>query len=266
MELLVVRRRSVVSYLLPALAYLLLTGCNQDVSGYREMIYVFAVLNPGLRQQTVIVDRSHSVDENLPDSMHAASGAEVKLWRENSSDTVVLGDQGRQGFYTDSLVPGRPWVFPCSSYRLSVRLDSFYGATRIAVPGAFAITVPRAGETLHDPMGPDDTISIPVFRWGRSSRAARYRVLAVPHPAPKEEAMFTFPVVVSDTFADVRPYYRMMFDSTGFYTIKVFASDSGRAGLHMQENRVDTIGQNVLADCGARVIDSTLVFYLRLRP
>jgi hypothetical protein len=241
------------------LGFLLLSGCGQGRQDYQELLIVYTTLNPQNPVQTVILDRSCPVEESVPPPGQALTGARVLLKTTDGRDSALLTDSAQPGFYRLHPVSGRSWVLPCSSYDLTVDLDTFSGRTRIAVPDTFQVVRPSPGEILTD-------TSIPPFVWRRSNIAAGYR-LVVRHADTLLDTLpgFRLPLVVPDTFLDLRPFYQGYFDSTGDYLVKFYALDTHlfRPGGPVSS---DTLGPGMLGDVGALTSRVVPVRYVRLRP
>jgi len=248
------------------LGILLVVSCQPETSNYKEQLYVYATLMPDLGYQSVIVDRTRSVDEPTPDSLEfGVSGATVTLRRFGADDSLILTESpDTTGLYHDYDATSRPWIRACSTYQLSVscavgeesfpRLD---GEKRIRVPGQFSITRPRFGESFSD-------TNLPVFSWQHSDGAAGYRVYAVDTLYRKRGFLRRLPVATTDTLIDIQPFYQGLFDSTSAYIIRVFALDSNL--VRLERGAVDTIGPDILAVIGAQAVASTIINYYRVRP
>lgn len=183
-------------------------------------------------------------------------GATVVFSRTGSTDSVVLYDSDSMpGYYVDTVLSTRPWVFPCSSYQMRVNYQTFSGQARIQVPGLFYMTRPYNLDTLTD-------TTMAYFAWRQSAGAAAYALYVL---KPNWQKLhFHIPVITFDTAVNMRPLYQGLFDSTGLYTVKVFALDSALA--NQQGSGLDTIGTDVLGQVGAQTIDQIRVYYRRLRP
>jgi hypothetical protein len=233
-----------------ALFVLMALACDKDTSTYQERMIVYTTLDPRLSHQTVVVDRSYRVDESAPESV-GVSGAIVKLWQEGSQDTALLADREHQGFYRDTLTP--PFVHGCSTYRIAVQWQDFTGEDSVTIPDTFHITRPLPGETLS-------AMSLPVFTWTPSPSAASYLVYITPlnprrrPPFQQGGPAFSRPVRTSVESLDVRSLAQTLFDTTGVYRLRVYALDAhlGRA----EGSDLDTLGLNVLGNCGAQTADS----------
>jgi hypothetical protein len=222
------------------------------------------------------------------------------------------------GYYVDTSLVHHPWVFPCSTYDLTVKwtdggdmtrtrrghdpncpnsgscprsqhasrwghepnsfssvscpqqdpsypqpvpgagtaaVTTYEGHARIPVPGLFHITRPYNLDTLSD-------TTMGLFSWRQSLGAAAYAMYVLrPH---WQKLHLNIPIITRDTAIDLRPMYQGLFDSTGLYTMKVFALDSVMA--RRQGSQLDTIGEDVWALYGAQTIDQIQLYYRRLRP
>ena len=224
---------------------LLLFACNSNPSNYREQMTVYATLDPGLAHQVVVVDRTYRVDEPAPDSA-GVSGAVVKLWRENSLDTIAFVESTRVGFYRDTMP--FPCVSPCSSYFLDVVWQDFHGTVSITVPDTFSFIRPVHNETLS-------VARLPALVWSHSLRARQYRIrLTAPGG---RDSLFRMPLVTQDTFM---PVYPGMFDTIGLYGLHLYALDDHLYRYNKPGSSMDPIGEDVLADVGAHTADSIRVF------
>jgi hypothetical protein len=241
-----------------ALSAMLAMSCQKNPSTYQERMIVYTTLDPRLAHQTVIVDRSYSVDESAPESV-GVPGAVVKLWQEGSSDTAWLEDSVRQGFYQDTLAS--PVVTGCSTYRLAVQWQGFSGEDSVTVPDTFHITRPLSGDTL-------DTTSLPTFTWTPSRSAVSYLVYITalnPRQRPSRRPggqVFRRPIQTAVDSLDIRSLAQSIFDTTGVYRLMVYALDSHLDQAETKGSDLDSIGFNALGNCGAQASDS-LRFVLR---
>jgi hypothetical protein len=241
-----------------ALFLLLALSCEKDTSTYQERMIVYTTLDPRLAHQSVIVDRSYRVDESAPESV-GVPGAVVKLWQEGSTDTARLNDTERQGFYQDTLTA--PFIFGCSTYRLAVQWQGFFGQDSVTVPDTFHITRPLPGDTL-------DTTSLPTFAWTPSKCAVSYLVyITALNPrqrSPRRPGgpVFRRPIQTAADSLDIRSLAQSIFDTTGVYRLRVYALDSHLDQAQTQGSDLDSIGLNALGNCGAQASDS-IRFVLR---
>jgi hypothetical protein len=231
-------------------------ACQPARNSYRQRLVVYTTLDPGLSLQTVVIDRTFSVAESVPDSLTGLGGALVKLRRINSGDSVVLSDSGQQGFYRDYHAPYHPWALPCSTYELSVARDSYVGSAIIHLPDTFSITRPVSGETISD-------LHVPPFSWRQSKGAGGYQLYSIDLTHRRRNGIYA-PIVVSETTIVLGPLYQALFDSTGLYRIKVYAT--GKFQSRRENPAPDTIGPDVLGFIGSQSCDSTVVLYQRVRP
>jgi len=227
---------------------LLFFACNPNPSNYHEQMTVYSTLDPGLTHQVVVVDRTYRVDEPALDSA-GVSGAIVRLWRENSLDTIAFVESTRVGFYRDTM----PFscVSPCSTYVLDVAWQGFHGSVSITVPDTFSFIRPVDSETLS-------VVQLPALVWSHSLRARQYRIrLTAPGG---RDSLFRMPLVTQDTFM---PVYPGMFDTLGWYGLHAYSLDDHLYAHNKPGFSMDTIGENVLANVGAHTVDSIRVF---IRP
>lgn len=236
---------------------LLALSCQKNSSTYQERMIVYTTLDPRLAHQTVIVDRSYSVDESAPESV-GVSGAIVKLWQEGSPDTAQLEDIERRGFYQDTLTV--PAIQGCSTYRIAVQWQSFSGEDSVTVPDTFHITRPLPGDTL-------DTTSLPTFTWTPSKSAVSYLAyITALNPRQwspfHQERPLSRPIRSTADSLDIRSLAQTIFDTTGVYRLRVYALDAHLDQAETQGSDLDSIGLNTLGNCGAQASDS-LRFVLR---
>jgi hypothetical protein len=240
--------------ILSASLLLFLGRCHYTDTSYREYRYFYTMLNPALVHQTAIVDRSYTVEEPTPDSTtFGIQGARIVLSLEGSSDSTVFVESTAIGLYRTS---DSGWVQPCSSYRIRITSDSFFGETRLRVPGRFQILFPPDGTHFTD------QDSLQPLVWTRSPCAAAYRI-AVQDSSPRRRRLFNLPLVLPDsiTAIDLHPF--SLFDSSSTYYVKIYAMDSSSA---LRRGTVDTIGQDFLALTGAHVLNQVKVYFQRTGP
>jgi hypothetical protein len=266
-----------VSSLLPGIFIPACAPLHEDSA--KERLVVCAMLDQRRPHQTIVVDKSYSPDSVAPETV-GVRGARVKLWRENSTDTVYMVDSSgarfRPGFYQDTLT-GHP-LLPCSAYRFRVEWRhpisgrEYSGQAGITVPDTFRVTSPTPGETLSLVVmrsASGETLGFqfesPVFTW-RLSRTASAYLMAIGHlPWLEDSSLFWIPIVTTDTFEDLIPVFPGVFEDTGRYRVKIFAWDRHTYEQYITLNQpaMDSIGAEVWAVLGAQTVDSVEVYYQR---
>lgn len=179
---------------------------------------IFGVLNPGKFCQTIVVDKTHSVDDTV-------------LSRVKGARVVVKSGRGLEiEFKEDSLTPGyyyafgNDWIVPDASYFLEVLLpwgDTVYGGTR--VPSKISILQPSNFDTIS-------LSNPPSLIWSSAENKFMYFVYAFPwlpdtgwiDSLPRT---YIFPLLDTDT---IMPLFEMgkgsiFKEKDTLYTIKVFA-------------------------------------------
>ncbi|MEO0113231.1 MAG: hypothetical protein ABIK59_06075 [candidate division WOR-3 bacterium] len=203
---------------------------------WERKIYAYCILNPNYGMVKCLVDSNYSIEKEVK-SM-GITDATVFIVNEENKDTLRLVG----GYYTPyyhfyvgynwNRQRREPFVKPLNTYSLWVifQKDTLTKTTKI--PDTFSFIFPKDEDTLLY-----DTFNY--IYWHKSKGAYVY-VLFV-FKLPKDTIADYFPLFTQDTFLEIREIKEGLFDTTGFYELKVYAWDYNRYQWAIKRSELDTL-------------------------
>ncbi len=199
---------------------------------WERKIYAYCILNPNNYKVDCLVDSNYSIEKEVKN--FGIGDAQVFIIHEENKDTLKLKYYWGTLYGADncSWRYREPFVKPLNTYSLWVifQKDTLTKTTKI--PDTFSFIFPKDKDTLFY-----DTFNY--IYWHKSKSAYAY-VLFV-FKLPKDTLTDYFPLFTQDTFLEIREIKEGLFDTTGFYELKVYAWDYNRYQWAIKRSELDTL-------------------------
>ncbi len=214
------------------LSFILFFGCQRiEKESWKRKIYAFSILNPKDSLIKVFVDSSYSIEKKSEG--YGIEGARVFIINEDIKETLFLDyfKYEKNGYY-QKWAPS--FVKPLNTYSLFVIFENDTLTKKTKIPDTFSIIFPKNEDTLYYD-------NLTYFHWHKSKGAFAYAIFVF--KLPIDTLSEYFPLITKDTFLDIKEIKGSLFDTTAFYSLKVYAWDYNRYQWAIKRGEIDTLYQ-----------------------